>query len=695
VPSREVATAAPASEIHRPTITGLLAGHRAAAARIIQTSAGPRFAAELSLVFLAYYIAGELGQATTNIRSSNLGPVWPAYGIALAAVLALGPRVWPAIAASALAIAGSSSVPLLAATGQALGATVAALIGAALLRRIPSFDPSLSRLRDALGLIVVGAFGSALISASIGTLSLFAFQVQPYSGLGSAWLIYWLGDSTGVLLVTPLVFTLPRLIGRVRVRKGGSVALLALLLAACSFVFGDLPLFSVRLHVLAFAVLPFVMWAAIDFGIGGASLAVFIIATVATLSTALGLGPFAGSTPLINALLLDLLFVVLSVSGLTLAAVITERENTEAERQRLVREQVAAEARLHLATIVESSDDAIYSKGLDSIVLSWNAAAERTFGFTAAEMVGRSATTLIPDGAREEESMILERLKAGGRMVRYETTRVKKSGVRIDVSMTISPLTDARGRVVGAAAIVRDISEQKRVQRALSSVSRRLIHAQEEERARIARELHDDIGQRLALLSFNLGALPGASSAALDTARLYQQVSEIASDIHSLSHELHSSKLELLGLARAMQSFCRDFAQQQHVTVDFTDATVSAKFPSTVSLSLFRVLQEAVRNGVKHGRAPRFDVRLSESDGFLSLLVKDQGEGFDLGAARASPGLGLISMEERLKLVDGELSIETQPGQGTSIHARVRLSPVRGGMREAQAFDGGRIVGSA
>jgi PAS domain S-box-containing protein len=647
------------------------------------------------IVFLAYWIAGELGQATTNIRSSNLGPVWPAFGIALAAVLACGPRVWPAITASAFTIAASSSVPLQAAAGQAFGATVAVLIGAALLRRIPSFDPSLSRLRDALGLIVGGAFGSALVSASIGTLSLFAFQVQPYSGLESAWLIYWLGDSTGVLLVTPLVFTLPRLIGRMRVRKRVSAALLTLLLAACLLVFADLPLFSVRLHVLAFAVLPFVMWAAIDFGVGGASLAVFIIATVATLSTALGLGPFAGSTPLMNALLLDVLFVVLSVSGLTLAAVITERENTEAERQRLVREQVATEARLHLAAIVESSDDAIYSEDLEGIVLSWNAAAERTFGFTAGEMVGRSAGILLPDEARQEENEILERLKAGERIVRYETTRVKESGSRIDVSMTVSPLTDAAGRVVGAASIVRDVSEQKRVQRALSSVSRRLIHAQEEERARIARELHDDIGQRLALLAVNLGALSGASSTALDTARLYQQASEIACDVQSLSHELHSSKLELLGLARAMRSFCHDFAEQQHVTVDFTNATVSSSFPPTVSLSLFRVLQEAVSNGVKHGRAPRFEVLLSESDGFLCLLVKDQGEGFDLGAARASRGLGLISMEERMKLVDGELTVETQPGQGTSIRARVSLSKVRGGVRGVEAFEGGRIVESA
>src|SRR5438034_674281 len=186
-----------------------------------------KYLVQIAIVCLAYFVAGKLGQATSNIRSSNLGPVWPAYGVALAAVLLYGYRIWVGIAAAAFLVALLSPVSEVAAVGQATGATLAALIGVFLLCRIAKFRPSLSRLRDALALIVLGAFGSALVSASIGVSVLYATHVQAYSGLGSAWLIYWLGDSTGVLLVTPLVLTFPILL---RIRTQVRIAELAALL---------------------------------------------------------------------------------------------------------------------------------------------------------------------------------------------------------------------------------------------------------------------------------------------------------------------------------------------------------------------------------------------------------------------------------------------------------------------------------
>ena len=626
----------------------------------------------LLAVFAAYFIAGKLGQATTNIRSSNLGPVWPAYGIALAAFLKYGYRIWPAIAMSAFVVAVQGSVSVLAAVGQAIGATLAAATGCAFLNRIPGFDPSLTRLRHALGLITVGAFGSALISSVIGMASLYGAGIQPYSGIVPAWLIYWLGDSTGVLIVTPLVFTLPRLLRVTAPTRPLELALLATLLtAACVVVFSDWPLFSVRLHVLAFAVLPFVMWAAIDFGVGGSAVAVFWVAAITTVLTALGSGPFAGNTPFVNAVLLDVLFIVLSVSGLSLAAVIAERERAESEREALIREQAAMEARLHLAAIVESSEDAIWSQDLEGVIRSWNAAAERIFGYTAAEVIGQPMATLNPSDREDDDTGVVRRLAAGERIVNSETTRQTKSGTPVPVSLTISPLRDQAGNLVGVTKIARDITDQQRAREVLSTANRKLIEAQEQERARIARELHDDVVQRLALLSAQM--TPNALGGEHELGKLQKSISEIAGDVQSLSHALHTPKLQILGIAPVFKRFCEEFAHRQKVTVVCETCDVPREVPSEVSLCLYRILQEGLNNSAKHSGARYFEVELRGTQNGIDLVVRDSGTGFDVVAARTSRGIGLLSMQERIKLVEGSLSIQSIPRQGTTIHARVPL----------------------
>ena len=232
-------------------------------------------------------------------------------------------RVWLGVAAGAFLVAFFSPVSHLAALGQAAGATIAATTGAFLLRRIANFHPSLSRLSDALSLIALGGFGSAIVSASIGVSVLYATHVHAYSGLGAAWLVYWLGDATGVLLVTPLALRFTDFLKlRDRDRIAELAVLLLLLAATCLVIFSDLPFIPVKLHVMAFSVLPFIMWAAIRFGVGVTALSILMVAAIATMETALGSGPFASNTTFVNAVLLDVFFGVLSVSGLSLAAVI-------------------------------------------------------------------------------------------------------------------------------------------------------------------------------------------------------------------------------------------------------------------------------------------------------------------------------------------------------------------------------------
>jgi PAS domain S-box-containing protein len=607
--------------------------------------------------------------------------------------------VWIAIAGAAFLVALLSPVPLMAAAGQAAGATLAALTGAHLLRRF-RFDASLSRLRDALALIVFGALGSAIVSASVGVSALYATRVQAYSGLGSAWTIYWLGDSTGVLLVTPLALAFPRLLKiRPWVRIAEFAALLLALTAICFIIFGN-PLSSTEHDIFAFVVLPFVMWGAIRFGLSGAALATLVIATIATLETALGHGPFAQSSPFVNAVLLDVYFAVLSASGMTLAAVIAERERVEREREQLAREQAAMETRLQLSAIVRSSDERFHlaAQAGRMYAYEWDAATDR---------VTRSEECLNILGLSGSETQLTrQQLSAkvhpddralfvsADRDVSPENPdskisyRVMRSdGSVVWVERNARAFFDEQGRLQRMVGMVANITERKRAEEALAGVSGRLITAQEQERTRIARELHDDIGQRLALLAIELQQAregsPNLPEARKRMEDLEKQTCEIASDIHSLSHELHSSKLEYLGIVPAMRSFCNEFSKQQKLEINFRNHDLPSTLPPDVSLCFFRVLQEALHNSAKYSGAQHIDVELWATPNEIRLTVSDSGEGFDLQAAKESLGLGLISMEERLKLVGGELLIESQPKHGTTIQARVFLRQVNNAMRAA------------
>ena len=236
---------------------------------------------------------------------------------------------------------------------------------------------------------------------------------------------------------------------------------------------------------------------------------------------------------------------------------------------------------------------------------------------------------------------------------------------------------DSEGRMLRVVGMVADVTSLKRAEEALSGMSRKLIESQEQERDRIGRELHDDIGQRLALLALQLYQLQNDTLTLPEVrsrmGEFQKQVSEIGTDIQSLSHELHSSKLQYLGIAPAMRGFCREFGELQKVEIDFNAHDLPSLLSPDISLCLYRVLQEALHNSVKHSGVKHFEVRLWGRSDEIQLTVRDSGTGFDREAVRESRGLGLISMEERLKLVKGTLSIESQLMRGTTIHARVPI----------------------
>ena len=239
-----------------------------------------------------------------------------------------------------------------------------------------------------------------------------------------------------------------------------------------------------------------------------------------------------------------------------------------------------------------------------------------------------------------------------------------------------APRVNGDGSFAGFVGSAADITDQKLAQEALEKIGGKLIEAQEEERSRIARELHDDICQRLALLSMELEQANRGSNSTGGSAKIEEirrHCAQIAGDVQALSHKLHSSKLEYLGLAPAIRSFCREFSQQHDVSVQFEDENVPGFLPRDISLSLFRVTQEALQNALKHSGVRRFSVSLRGLGNEVQLEVSDLGAGFDVERAKLDRGLGLVSMQERAHLVHGSFTIESAVNGGTKILVRIPL----------------------
>lgn len=241
--------------------------------------------------------------------------------------------------------------------------------------------------------------------------------------------------------------------------------------------------------------------------------------------------------------------------------------------------------------------------------------------------------------------------------------------------MTVTRLRDADG---GAVIAHHDISESKRSEQAIRDLSGKLITAQEEERSRIARELHDDINQQLALLAIDLqrieGSLPGDAHAAHSLLHeLWKKTNGVSADIQRISHQLHSAKLEHLGLISALRGLCHEFSRQQKMGIEFHSQDVPSHLDRGVALSLFRIAQECLRNAGKHSQARNVRVELAGEHGGVVLRVTDDGMGFDPGRAGRA-GLGMVSMQERLRLVGGRLRVSSARSAGTRVEATVPLS---------------------
>jgi PAS domain S-box-containing protein len=326
--------------------------------------------------------------------------------------------------------------------------------------------------------------------------------------------------------------------------------------------------------------------------------------------------------------------------------------------------------------------------GGDGVIVLVNKQLEGQFGYRGNELVGQKVEMLMPERFRTMHPGLRHgffaqpeaRTLGHGR----ELLALRKDGSEFPVEIGLSPMRTEQGLFVLASVV--DVTERRQVEQELREnheelqrLAAQILGAQETERRRIARELHDDFGQDLALVSVELDLLrqrlqASPAEAAPRIQAISDRVKQLSSSIHDLSHQLHPMKLEQLGLVAALGGLCKELGQNHDLSIEFTHEQVPETIPHEAALCLYRIAQEALRNVVKHSGAASAMALLAGRSGSLVLEVRDDGRGFDSTGVAGQGGLGLVSMRERLRLLDGELAIDTGPDAGTRLVARVPLA---------------------
>jgi PAS domain S-box-containing protein len=406
--------------------------------------------APLALLTAAYFLAGKFGLSLAVVHPSA-SSVWPPTGIALAALLMRGPRLWPAVFLGAFLVNVTTAGSVATALGIATGNTLEAVLGAALVQRFAGGRDAFYRVRNVFKFVVLAAVFSTTLSATIGVTTLTLAGFAEWRNYDAIWFAWWLGDAVGALVVTPLLMLWGpgRLPAWPPARLVESALLFAVVVAVGAFVFGGFVG-----QPLIFLCVPPLLWAAFRFGQREATAAVALLSALAIGGTWSGRGPLAEAPPHESLVLLQAFLGTMSVMGILTATVVAERKQYEA-------------ALMRLASIVESSDDAIVGKTLDGVITSWNAGAQRLYGYTPEEAIGRPISILIPPDRPNELVSILARIKRGEHIDPYETVRARKDGARVQVSVSVSPLRDASGKIIGASAIGRDLTAEQQAEAAL------------------------------------------------------------------------------------------------------------------------------------------------------------------------------------------------------------------------------------
>lgn len=346
----------------------------------------------------------------------------------------------------------------------------------------------------------------------------------------------------------------------------------------------------------------------------------------------------------------------------------------QAERRRIEGELSAY--RNDLAALVEASPVSIIGFDRDRIIRSWNAAAERIFGWRAAEVIGRPNPTVPGELAAGFERLI-EQCLAGTSVTDVEQQSIRKDGARIDVSVSMAPLHDAQGVLSGLVSIVTDVTDIRASHERLRALSARVISIQEDERTHLAREMHDDLGQLLTALKIDVSRLAqtiaaGSPAPPRLVAGLLPLIDNTMETVVRIVSELRPSRIGEMGLAAAIEKRVADFQARTGIMCTLS-CPVKLNFRDDVAIAMYRILEEALTNVARHSGAARAEVRLARKGAEAVLKVRDHGRGIRDAEGLAAGAYGLIGMKERALILGGTVEISGAEGRGTTITARIPL----------------------
>jgi PAS domain S-box-containing protein len=353
--------------------------------------------------------------------------------------------------------------------------------------------------------------------------------------------------------------------------------------------------------------------------------------------------------------------------------------------------RLAQEALVKLASIAEQSNDAIITKSLTGIVNSWNRGAQLIFGYTAEEMLGQNVSMLMPPECQGELNDFLAEIGKGHRIERYETDRLTKDGRRIHVSLSLAPMLNAEGQIVGVSTIARDITEQraseeklKTTTRRLRALSHRLQLTREEEGTRIAREIHDELGSVLSSFRWDLEVAQGIVAGPLRSSQLALLQEKLAglitlsgSALHAIrriASELRPSVLDDLGLLAAIEWQSDQFQSRTGITCHCDCGLEDIDLSEAQSTAVFRILQEALTNVLRHAQATRVRISAARKGDYFVLSISDNGKGISESEKSGNQSLGILGMRERAHLIESEITISGVAEKGTTIRVRVPLA---------------------